>query len=954
MTKKKSRRGGKKKSKAAVTRTTAVTAIAAFDQQYLHLTTFFRLATVKMNVQVRMRGHSRRTVESEYRDAIKKSGECYNKLLSLYDEMLDTPSVDLDQYVLLARLMTLQNYQMEISIFPGAEKSQKLEALIERTATLINSQERNQLPSRSARLTAIFRANAATIDDPKKAIQRAFYQYITERYVSLITGQPTSDSPSRDFATELLFMIQCMTQICTLTDVDAACEKLPVVEHSCEHCSDEALEAFLGQAIPQLIHSIVSEDVEINSELMTLIKYIEVMPTHLGVTYNRYLTPYSGALYKHASYQDWLRNSTQRQQDYITTQARHDDLVSTEEASYHKRCLRERARRRQQERDLEEQIQLRALQSRPEYDSDGDGDEESKDDPIPMPTKRYFPYMDDCYETICCDIHLRLNRMIQKVRALLASAIRKGKADHHHYDFSKARLHLDDLLRTIDEIGDNDNPNHMAQKAMFKIGCYLQFVRAHKHRLTELGSHLTYVADCNQRAKLILQRLPSSEMAGMSVQYRDALRDCQQQIDVCHTHMVAAIERNSQHTCAIVERYRSHRARRRAAGLPLPQPKKRGLWHPGSLTFFAARDVLVDRRGVAFDAFRQLKMFGTAATASEVTATSPEKTAGPSVAASLKQRHHKPTEKTVIEAVEAIEVDTEATATLIDSSSWLYEENVPLRKEDEDFIEYNHPQFLAIMSALERVNLDIARRMRLHGGALRDFLIDPKASPKDLDFEFFGTHEELSTLFPSVSRPIFIENSGYGAVLVKAHMFVEGKRVDLDITLHHRPDDPTDAAHRMSLHTNADLTTNGLFTFLLPGGRYAILNHHGFATPHLVMEALESQQDLIAAATCSEDPVLILRILKYYGEFKCEFSERVMAQLHEADKAFDYVSLAPHIKGHFAAYFRKETHNIMKAGSLLASLPNISALLQKLKADPTYAQHGEVAEEKASPRVMQP
>ncbi|MDF1654400.1 MAG: hypothetical protein P1U34_04735 [Coxiellaceae bacterium] len=868
----------------------------------------------------------------------RKTQPLYNELISICNKMLTllqqpgeapcSSSTRSPMHAFLQILMLVQNYRMEASELEITTSNTPLEALINRTATIIHHQPSSQQPTRKEKIRAFYLLNSELTSNPKEAISAAFWQYVMESYITLINQPLMPDEFNHQFFVNLLFILESAREITHHGDDATALAALSEIEEDCERFSDEELLRRMNAAILHIEHTIHKDGTyDLTSTMMIFIKLIHATPAYSDKSPCDYFSDLNDLpIFSHPSQTVWLKNCAQRQATFHANMEVVEELEAEVEEDQLRHYHREVARRLKQEAELSAHIAtLSRYASEPELEEDETGDEESKPDATPQPAKRYFPYIESTYEKLCCQIHLDLSCMIRKVRRLISSDLHQNAVP----GFRKTHQYLYQMLEKINSAPSVD-ANHAAQIALFTVGCYLQFVRAHKHHWHKLEAHLTRVSDCTRFALETIKSLQKKNMEGMSQRYRDELEHAIDQINECHSDMVSIIDRNSQHTAKILK---NAKARLKAKGLA-GKTKPQHLWHPASRTLRSAREHdLVDGAGKATKALVQLDSWRP----SRQTSAPLSLFTGPTAHPLLKDKHGQTAASTeakaIVASIKTAPTPVTPTPQLLDSRSWLQDVS-SFVDDTTQFIAYDHPDFLAIMEALHAANPELSTRMRLHGGALRDFLINPLAQPSDFDMEFFGTYEQLKKLLPDANKPIIISDSSYGVILVKAFIHIAGTRIPLDITLHRAPADKEGIAYAMSQPSNSDFPTNGSYTFKLPGGKYAILNYKGCATPSAVIDTLESSLEAISSATFSEDPLLILRALKLQGEFGYPFSESLIAQLTEADSTFDFASLPENKRGHFVAYFHKEMDKIL-AATHCRHCPNIHTMLTMLEAEQT-------------------
>ncbi|MDF1760922.1 MAG: hypothetical protein P1U40_10335 [Coxiellaceae bacterium] len=671
-------------------------------------------------------------------------------------------------------------------------------------------------------------------------------------------------------------------------------------------CDDEQLKSELLEAIKLLsrnLAKIPDGNHVLYSDLGLLMKIILCHPTVLGVTPHEHYDHN-----KDAPLTPWLKQAPQRVMAYAEKANRYVLMIRDEQRQYINRCVE--AARKQAEEQEQIKARIQALLAKSPTTSETKVEDEPAFEDRPTEEPGLFPYLPD-YEKQCCQIHLDLINLSHEVKKRVAHAIKHNKP----ISFASVNSLLTEMLETIDAIPDVDI-NHSAQKAIFVAGCYLQFLRGHLPFLNALEGHLVVVDTYTDRAMSAIVAL-HKDTEHMAKEYSDTLTTIIDEVHQCEATYLSAIARVYQRN---KEKKANAKLRRERKGI-VSKPKSREHWHPSS------------RTATFIESLKLIQQ--PAKPASEMFEAAP---------ASLPPQHEavkaKITEARSILAT-AAPVAAKLQSTLA-PTTWLHE----LKQEGAEIpkhILFKHPEFLTIMAGLKIISPEFASRIRVHGGAIRDYLLTPDFKPNDWDVEYFGTYEELLTSIPaeyleSLDPPILhTDSTGNPVITTKLFVYIDSKPYHFDITLKPHPKD--ELAYAMSQPSNSDFNPNGLYTIKNEKGEYVIHNHQGSSHAKDVMQTVLSPLTTISHANLVEDPLLILRALRLAGEYKLSFSDALLSEMialgnsGAEGKSFALATYPKYVQDHFCDFLHKHAKEIMSA-TILEELPLLQeALSERLSSD---------------------
>ncbi len=627
----------------------------------------------------------------------------------------------------------------------------------------------------------------------------------------------------------------------------------------------------------------------LDREIGTLMKLIYSFPCVIGVIPHEHLSHDAAP----PGVVDWVKEAPARTTVFLKKIHSYSDMVRQEQNKYIEQCQAIERRKAAEQQRLKKYIDsLEALPSTEEEKS------ESTTASIESEKAKLFPYLPD-FEKQCCIIHIDLTNLIKDVKTIIAQAIRKTKPPC----FLSVNRLLVEFLETIHAIPDHD-ANHRAQKAIFVAGCYLQFLRAHLPFLNVIEAHLEEVNTYSTRALAEIQTL-KEHTDGMSSEYSSMLSSVISEIEICEQAYLNAIQKNharNQRIKALAAQHRKERGDHSA-------PKSRKKWYPGSRT-----DQTVKKLGLAPTTKKGTpQLFKTP--------TNP--------------RHQRKCISAQVDDANRMLGKVAATPAhphpTLAPTTWLQQSEV-IQGEGPTVIVYDNPDFLTIMQALKILNPEIARRTRLHGGAIRDFLITPDKAPNDWDLEFFGDFTLLASLLPpgySLDRPILITDGiGRPIFTTKLPLNIDGKEVELDITIKDYP--PTNQLdNELRKPSNADFNPNGSYTYCQKDGQHIIFNYEGSSEPEAVMRTAQAPLSTISHATLRQDPLLILRALKLLGQYDHPASEALTAELQTLNRpTFSLSDYSENVQAHFRAYLNKHRDHIL-AAAMLKTLPRVKDVLDE-------------------------
>ncbi|MDF1758922.1 MAG: hypothetical protein P1U40_00125 [Coxiellaceae bacterium] len=645
----------------------------------------------------------------------------------------------------------------------------------------------------------------------------------------------------------------------------------------------------LIQELSRSLAAIPDQKSLLDTEIGTLMKLIYSFPCVVGVTPHEHLS-YDAAP---PGVVEWLKQAPARTTVYITKHYSYAGMIRQEQNKYIEQCQAIERRKAAEQQRLKQYIDSLETPSSIEEEKPESTTASSKGEKIKL-----FPYLPD-FEKQCCIIHIDLTNLTKDVKTIIVQAIRETKPPC----FVNVNRLLVEFLETIRAIPDRD-ANHRAQKAMFAAGCYLQFLRAHLPFLNVIETHLEEVNTYSTRALAEIQTL-KEHTDSMSSEYSSMLGNVISEIGNCEQAYLNTIQKNH----ARNKRIKALAAQRRKERGDHSAPKSRDKWYPGSRT-----DQTVKKLGLAPTTKKGTpQLFKTP--------TNP--------------RHQRKCISAQVDDANRMLGKVAATPAhphpTLAPTTWLQQSEV-IHGEGPTVIVYDNPDFLTIMQALKILNPEIARRTRLHGGAIRDFLITPDKAPNDWDFEFFGDFTLLASLLPpgySLDRPILITDGiGRPIFTTKLPLNIDGKEVELDITIKDYP--PTNQLdNELRKPSNADFNPNGSYTYCQKDGQHIIFNYEGSSEPEAVMRTAQAPLSTISHATLRQDPLLILRALKLLGQYDHPASEALTAELQTLNRpTFSLSDYSENVQAHFRAYLNKHRDHILSA-TILKALPRIKDVLDE-------------------------
>ncbi|MDF1655182.1 MAG: hypothetical protein P1U34_08735 [Coxiellaceae bacterium] len=870
--------------------------------------------------------------EKEFYDQAWPKAQAYFKKniehLTLAMQLLNETAIDLPyfynmkintllrtDYELLTQVIRLQ---MQMLRFPMRKPSHALEPLISLCAQYIQSQpysNKNIFEQLNHEVQEGAKKYPATLDDPKKSLAKftafTLSKYILQMYLSIISWGSEPKFPNETseitYARTLTFLLLCRQKYPQeLFEGDSITSekgemilrgylksRTAEIETYLHNLSKDGLRSALIAAIQDystLVASQEDTDSLLCADITTALKLIYAFPTVLGITPHKHLTLTGVSPDKI----EWLINAPRRLSEYAQAEMNFANLLQQEQQKY----IEQRLQIEQQKVAEQQRIALhintlnRASETRAPTPDEGATSHRVSVTPL-------FPYLPD-FERQCCVIHLDLMTLVKEVKIQVSQATHGSKPPN----FLAVNRSLEEFLETIRAIPDVD-ANHRAQKAIFTAGCYLQFLRGHLPFLDKVESHLEVV---NQYTKLALKEILAlnEHTEGMSTDYVDILTSVTDEISNCENEYLRTIEKNEARRLRILERAKQSRIKRGDESGPKPRDE----WHPNSRTA---------------EIVKALKLI-----------TPPTKsTAGlfkPGTASACRLERTPVTAQ--IDDARCMLMDVKPTPArslhTLRPSAWLLESEV-IEVKGPEVIVLDNPDFLNIMKSLNTLHPELAHRMRLHGGAIRDFLLTPGNEPGDWDFEFFGDFRELATLLPpeyTLVNPILITDcTGQPIMTTKLPLNIDGKEVVLDITI--KPCRLAELDYELSQPSNADFNPNGAYTYQQSDGKYIILNHEGSAKPKDVMQTVLAPLSTISYANLEQDPLLITRALRLQGEFHRDLSIELMAELKAIDSGFKLHNYPESVQQHFTAYLIKHRDHIL-AANILNELPVISDMLDDI------------------------
>ncbi|MDF1760291.1 MAG: hypothetical protein P1U40_07110 [Coxiellaceae bacterium] len=640
------------------------------------------------------------------------------------------------------------------------------------------------------------------------------------------------------------------------------------------------------------------------ADISSLIKLIHIFPPVLGVTPHEYAERYIDDSFKR-----WLMQGPSR------IDACHERLEGNRaytaelQREYIERCI-EAARQKARNQEM---LRLR-LSRLTETAASSDTDEEREEtkgsatDEVTLAdeTPRMFPYIQAEYETQCCTLHAHIMGLSAEVRRRIARAIKTPPPD-----FTSVNALLDEMAAEIELIPDHDN-NHKAQKKIFIMGMYLQALHGHLPFIQSLESQLV---ELNKFTGLAMDAVLSLQEStdGMADGYANILTRLVSEVEQAEQEYMVAVDRVFRRNQEKKDRAAERRGMIGASG----GYKPRNQWHVASRTAETIKALgLVAGSGSSNPA-----LFGTA---------------------SMKQR------PVIVKKVSAANtmltgagVVTASATHMSTTEPMMLLSEMPQHFVDESGnpkeLELDAPEFISIMSAIENnICVNIARRMRLHGGAIRDYLLSPSESPNDWDFDFFGTYQEFVDLLPEAYKAsvfncvMHIDKSGKPVMRAEFSFFIDDKEYPIDITFIPCLYSEFDAKRKQP--SSADITANGLYTYKKRNGKHIILNHQGSSRARDVMDSLLAPVSRASYVTLEQDPLLILRALRFIGQYKLGISDDLLAELKRVGESFSLSKYSVPVQEHFKHVFARYRDDIMGV-EILQELPALQAAFEDLHDD---------------------
>ncbi len=624
-------------------------------------------------------------------------------------------------------------------------------------------------------------------------------------------------------------------------------------------------------------------------DLGSLVRLIYVFPNVLGVTPHEHF-----AFGASDPLMAWVAAGPSRISVYYRQQKSHFELLREEQRKYIKSCVDAAHEKARQQEALSER--LRAIAEAVPDEDIAEEEKGSGGAARVSEQKRMFPYLPD-FERQCVQLHLDLIGLSAEVKKRLSHAIKFSKP----LNFEDVNRLLTEMTAAIRSIPDID-ANHRAQKAIFLVGCYLQFLRGHLPYLGVLESQLEQVNHCTTQAMDEVLAISTVE-GGIAQEYVDTLNVVLAEVkDAEKEYMQLAVrvyQRNQQKK-AVAALRRKQRGER-------SHYKPREDWDPRSRTSQTIEKLgLVERTKATSGLFKP----AASEPRREVLCQVDEATA-------------------MLISVDTVPALAQST---LQPTSWLRDNHRDEVGSPEELV-IDDPVFLQIMQALTVINPELADCVRVRGGALRDYLLKPDEKPNDWDLEAFCTYEELVELLPPeyvrcLSSPILhVDGAGKPVMMAKLSVFIGDAEYEFDITLN--PCRPSEREYAMSQPSNADYNPNGLYSYKRKDGKHVILNHEGSARAKDVMRTCLAPVSTISHASLHQDPILILRGLRLLGEYKLPISEMLEAELLRVGETFALGAYSKDVQEHFSDVFERHQEHIM-AAPVLSRLPALQEALDEL------------------------
>ncbi|MDF1653773.1 MAG: hypothetical protein P1U34_01565 [Coxiellaceae bacterium] len=849
---------------------------------------------------------------------------------------------------LRSKTLVLHTIIMEFSNVPGGAWAESgIEALIDDVTRLIRI--RTETPASFVRRSIDIIKQM--MNHPKPAIRLncvipALYQAYIEYYFTLINtpADKLDHKARRDAVVNIIIMLDlhAFIQGKTTDDNQAVIDR---VVNACKILKSETDE-ILTKRLVNYIDCFVSDNdfsvlfpwddhIDIHAQVSVILNYICATPVFNAVDPAQTLWSHLHKRYKGDaersllnSYLSYMKNSAKRQGEYRDKAGAHEAFYQQEQQAY----LTGQQEIQQQKQAKERELRLhldRLMASAPRVlgedeekgeDYDESDEERAFESGVPLGraaskviTKNFFPLLRPEYESQCCRLHLDLMQLARITKKQLAVIFRDKSGD-----FSELNAQMKTVHSVVDFIEDIDS-NHRAQKLLFMVGMHLQVTYGYILFLSRLEFQLETVAGYTREAMDLILAFQETDLSDLADEYQGLLDVLIDEVGLCHQRLVQAAERNYNHTQQILAHAQATRQRKFEQSGIKTRPKPRHEWHPSTRTNEHARKAgLIDGDGVSA-AF--VDMTVPVGRAGRERGRSTLFTA-PRVRPGIKLMH-KACAK--VAKAKAQSTATRAPVSVLSPTDWFMEQGSQAEVLGQGIV-YENPTFLAIMQALNHISPDLARRMRVQGGQLRDFLLLGK-SDGDWDMRYFGTLEQLQRLLPI--DMINIISTGEGALLqTKVPLTLAGGEVILlDITV--QPCADENVEYLLTQPSNTDFDANGLYSFQLKSGKHVILNHEGSSDPAAVMASAQAPLDVISSVSIENDPLLILRALKMQGQFKYDVVEALLDQLTSLQSAFDITAYPESTQNRFVAYLQKH-HDVILGANLLILLPELGVKLHDL------------------------
>lgn len=569
-------------------------------------------------------------------------------------------------------------------------------------------------------------------------------------------------------------------------------------------------------------------------------------------------------------------------------------------------------------------------------DSSSEEKDELDDEAIgsPMPTSSMFKDIPSALVEPCLSLSKKVSGAIP--------IIRKNEAKD---GFINAYLH--EMLSEVDAIGlPEDQPNSAILKTFFKASIYSQVAHAllgdlaHISRLSNhdrFGRHQRLIETLAPRilSEYEFKLKPELAIKG-TPDYRAILSWSLKDTALLHANIVRATEMWANRKALFRER-----ALRKAARDPSFVPNVHPSTH--SLRSLESRGK-IDAQGRATEKLTALKPFlsaagagsytfherrdSSASTASMMTVISAS--SAPTVSSRIKAKAG------VQERIEMLKKTFGLEEPSSDSS--FTEELTWMNQRQSGKIRYENAFFDSVLTKAKEHGLE--KQVRLHGGALRAFLI-PGQVTSDYDFEFFGSEEDLKKLF-NIKKLPFMINTHYGAVnLYRGTMNFKAQAIQVDVVCHPL----IDIEMQRRTPSKADFTFNQPCTYYdTESDEVYLLGPDGKITPESVTSAIETPFDRSSDKSFLEDPVLILRAMRF-NAMGFTPSHACLTEIINTLKTKDFEPYRS--SGQFRAYFLQYKDQIMASPLLEGTHTAFDDLMKAIdhffnpaRAATTFAQAG--------------